>query len=104
MIQQNISHTFTHTLKHKGDFNDVQARLREFHMEVEQGRGAIPINLETPASKRKRWQDTHRGAYVHQSSGGALSDIEVRIWMLFSKRYAFFLHENKCKMTGPTQK
>ena len=81
---------FTHTLKHKGDFNDVQARLREFHMEVEQGRGAIPINLETPASKRKRWQDTHRGAYVHQSSGGALSDIEVRIWMLFSKRYTFF--------------
>ena len=72
--------TCTHTLQHKGNFNDVQARLREFHLEVEEGRGAIPIDLETPTSLRKRYKADHHGAFVHQAGGGpTLSDVEVRI-------------------------
>ena len=49
-------------------------------MEVEEGRGAIPINLETPASLRKRYKADHQGAYVHQAGGGSThSDVEVSI-------------------------
>ena len=56
-----------HTLQHKGNFNDVQAHLRQFHLEVEQGRGAIPIDLETPTNVRN-------GACIHQAG-----DVEIRI-------------------------
>ena len=74
------AHTCTHMHTHKGSFNDVQAHLHQFHLEVEQGRGAIPIDLETPTSLRKRYKTNHRGAYVHQAGGGStLSDVEVRI-------------------------
>ena len=74
------AHTCTPTLPQKGSFNDVQAHLHQFHLEVEQGRGAIPIDLETPASLRKRYKTNHRGAYVHQAGGGStLSDVEVRV-------------------------
>ena len=60
--------------------NDVQAHLREFHNEVQQGRGAIPIDLETPTSIQKKYKANHHGAYVHQTGGGStLSDIVVRI-------------------------
>ena len=52
-----------HTLQHKGNFNDVQARLRQFHLEVEH----IPIDLEIPTNVRD-------GACIHQAG-----DVEVRI-------------------------
>ena len=72
--------TFSHTRTHKGSFNDVQAHLRQFHLEVEQGRRAIPIDLETSTSLQKRYKADHRGAYVHQAGGGSThSDVEVRI-------------------------
>ena len=32
----------------------MQAHLRQFHLEVQEGRGAIPIDLETPASLKKK--------------------------------------------------
>ena len=96
--------TCTHTLQHKGSFNDVQAHLRQFHLEVEQGGGAIPINLETPTSLRKRYKADHRGAYVHQAGGGStLSDVEVRIncdcdSCGHSPQNAMFSHKHKCKV------
>ena len=71
-------HTPVHTLQHKGSLNDVQAKLHQFHLEVQEGRGAIPIDLETPTSLRKRYKANHRGAYVHQAGGGStLSDVEA---------------------------
>ena len=58
----------------------MQAHLRQFHLEVQEGRGAIPIDLETPTSLKKRYKADHHGAYVHQAGGGStLSDVEVRI-------------------------
>ena len=79
-LSYTCTHMHTHTLPHKGSFNDVLAHLHQFHLEVEQGRGAIPIDLETPTSLRKRYKTNHRGAYVHQAGGGStLSDVEVRI-------------------------
>ena len=58
----------------------MQAHLRQFHLEVQEGRGAIPIDLETPTSPKKRYKADHHGAYVHQAGGGStLSDVEVRI-------------------------
>ena len=70
----------TYTLQHKGNFNDIQARLREFHLEVEEGRGAISIDLETPTSLRKWYKADHHAVFVHQADGGStLSDMEVRI-------------------------
>ena len=58
----------------------MQARLHQFHLEVQEGRGAIPIDLETPTSLRKRYKADHHGAFVHQAGGGStLSDVEVRI-------------------------
>ena len=76
------THTHTHTKhsQHKGSFNDVQAKLQQFHIEVQQGGGSIPINLETPTSLLKRYKADHHRAYVHQAGGGStLSDDEVRI-------------------------
>ena len=79
-IVEYFPHMHTCTLQHKGNFNDVQACLREFHLEMEQGRGAIPIDLETPTSLRKRYKTTHHGPYVHEAGrGSTLSDVEVRI-------------------------
>ena len=43
---QYFSHA--HTLQHKDSFNDVQAHLYQFHLEVQQVKGVIPIDLETP--------------------------------------------------------
>ena len=63
------THAHAHTLPHKGSFNDVQAHLRQFHLEVEQRRRVIPIDLETPTSLQKRYKTSHRGAYVHQAGG-----------------------------------
>ena len=73
-------HTHAHTLLTQGSFNDVQAHLREFHLELQEGRGAIPIDLETPVSLRKRYKVDHQGAYVHRAGGGSThSDVEVSI-------------------------
>jgi len=72
--------THAHTLLTQGSFNDVQAHLREFHLELQEGRGAIPIDLETPVSLRKRYKVDHQGAYVHRAGGGSThSDVEVSI-------------------------
>ena len=58
----------------------MQVNLYQFHIEVQDGRGAIPIDLEIPTSLRKRYKADHRGAFVHQAGGGStLSDVEVRI-------------------------
>ena len=75
------THIYTHThSQHKGSFNDVQAKLQQFHIEVQQGGGSIPINLETPTSLLKWYKADHNRAYVHQAGGGStLSDVEVRI-------------------------
>ena len=52
-------------------------------MEVEEGWGAIHINLETPASLRKRYKADHQEAYVHRAGeGSAHSDVEVRMIVL----------------------
>ena len=56
MIYSHHTHTHTHTLQHKGSFNDVQAKLDAFHLEVQEGRGAIPIDLETPHQPMKAVQ------------------------------------------------
>ena len=74
-----FSHMHTHKLQHKGSSNDVQVHLHQFHLEVQQGRGTIPIDLETPTSLCKRYKADHHGAYVHQAGGSTLSDVEVRI-------------------------
>ena len=87
--------THPHTLQFKGSFNDVQAHLHNFHLEVQQGRGAIPINLETPASLRKRYKSAHHGAYVHETGGGStLSDVEVSIVVVPSKVFLHVLNTN----------
>ena len=49
-----FSHMHTHKLQHKGSSNDMQVYLHQFHLKVQQGRGAIPIDLETPTSLCKR--------------------------------------------------
>ena len=52
-------------------------------MELQEGRGAIPIDLENPAILRKRYKADHQGAYVHRAGGGsAHSDVEVRMIVL----------------------
>ena len=51
-----------------------------FHLEVQQGRGAVPINLETPISLCKKQKCAHHGVYVHETGGRlTLSDVDVRI-------------------------
>ena len=55
----------------------MQAHLRQFHLEVQEGEGAIPIDLNTPTSLRKA---DHHGAYVYKAGGGStLSDVKIRI-------------------------
>ena len=57
-------------------------------MEVEQGRGATPINLKIPAIKCKRWQGTHQRAFVHLSK------------LVMDTPLKNTIHENECKITG----
>ena len=78
-------------------------------MEVEEGRGAIPIDLETPASLRKRYKANHQGAYVHRAGGGsAHSDVEVRVIVLvlailfYMNTSAKFDKDRKVKPAEPT--
>ena len=78
----------------------MQAHLREFHLELQEGRGAIPIDLENPAILRKRYKADHQGAYVHRAGrGSAHSDVEVRmIVLVVAIPIYFILHEHKCKV------
>ena len=49
---------------------------RLFHLEVQEGQGAI--NLETPTSLRKIYK-ADQGAYVHRAGGGStLSEVRMR--------------------------
>ena len=55
----------------------MQSHLRQFHLEVQEGQGAIPVDLNTPTSLRKA---DHHGAYVYKAGGGStLSDVKIRI-------------------------
>ena len=75
----------------------MQARLHEFHLEVQEGRGAIPLTWRPPPAYESGTKPTT--LELLSIRGSTHSDVEVRmIVLVVAIPIYFILHEHKCEV------